>query len=99
MCKRILFVVDRRMLAKQAKDDGFSLISAIYSSSWISTSNFRTSRHASAHVVVIDTLEIIHSDLPASFYDLIIVDECHRGINVNRKLVFDHFLYSYLRFY
>ena len=92
MCKRILFVVDRRMLAKQAKDDGFSLISATYSSSWISTSNFRTSRHASVHIVVIDTLEIIHSDLPANFYDLIIVDECHRGINVNRKLVFDHFL-------
>jgi type I site-specific restriction endonuclease len=37
-------------------------------------------------------LELIHSDLPSSFYDLIIVDECHRSINVNRKLIFDHFL-------
>ena len=43
-------------------------------------------------MVVIDTLELIHSDLPSSFYDLIIVDECHRSINVNRKLIFDHFL-------
>jgi type I restriction enzyme R subunit len=43
-------------------------------------------------VVVIDTLELIHSDLPSNFYDLIIVDECHRSINVNRKLIFDHFL-------
>jgi len=92
MAKRILFVVDRRMLAKQAVDDGFALISKEYTSSWITTSNFKTRKHASIHVVVIDTLELIHSDLPSSFYDLIIVDECHRSINVNRKLIFDHFL-------
>lgn len=92
LAKRILFVVDRRMLAKQAVDDGFSLISREYTSSWITTSNFRTRRNASIHVVVIDTLELIHSDLPSNFYDLIIVDECHRSINVNRKLIFDHFL-------
>ena len=92
LAKRILFVVDRRMLAKQAVDDGFSLISKEYSSSWITTSNFRSRKHASIHVVVIDTLELIHSDLSSNFYDLIIVDECHRSINVNRKLIFDHFL-------
>ena len=92
LAKRILFVVDRRMLAKQAIDDGFSLISREFTSSWITTSNFRTRRNASIHVVVIDTLELIHSDLPSNFYDLIIVDECHRSINVNRKLIFDHFL-------
>jgi type I site-specific restriction endonuclease len=92
LAKRILFVVDRRMLAKQAVDDGFSLISREYTSSWITTSNFRTRKNASIHAVVIDTLELIHSDLPSSFYDLIIVDECHRSINVNRKLIFDHFL-------
>ena len=92
LTKRILFVVDRRMLAKQSVDDGFSLISREYTSSWITTSNFRTRKNASIHVVVIDTLELIHSDLPSNFYDLIIVDECHRSINVNRKLIFDHFL-------
>ncbi|QDY32874.1 DEAD/DEAH box helicase family protein [Clostridium sporogenes] len=92
LSKRILFVVDRRMLAKQAVDDGFSIISGKYTSSWMTTSNFKTRKHASIHVVVIDTLELIHSDLPSNFYDLIIVDECHRSINVNRKLIFDHFL-------
>jgi len=92
LTKRMLFVVDRRMLAKQAVDDGFSLISREFTSSWITTSNFRTRKNASIHVVVIDTLELIHSDLPSNFYDLIIVDECHRSINVNRKLIFDHFL-------
>jgi len=92
LAKRVLFVVDRRMLAKQAVDDGFALISREYTSSWITTSNFRTKKNAGIHVIVINTLELIHSDLPSSFYDLIIVDECHRSINVNRKLIFDHFL-------
>mgnify|MGYP001298690574 CR=1 FL=1 len=92
LAKRVLFVVDRRMLAKQAVDDGFSLISKDYSSVWLTTSNFRSRKNASIHAVVIDTLEIIHSELPSNFYDLIIVDECHRSINVNRKLIFDHFL-------
>ncbi|MBK6332041.1 MAG: DEAD/DEAH box helicase family protein [Bacteroidetes bacterium] len=92
LAKRILFVLDRRMLAKQSVDDGFALISREHTSSWITTSNFRTRKHISIHVVVIDTLELIHSDLPSNFYDLIIVDECHRSINVNRKLIFDHFL-------
>ncbi len=92
LAKRILFVVDRRMLAKQSLDDGFAIISKEFPSSWITTSSFRSRKHANIHVVVIDTLEMIHSDLPANFYDLIIVDECHRSINVNRKLIFDHFL-------
>jgi type I restriction enzyme R subunit len=60
LIKRVLFVVDRRMLAKQAVDDGFSLISGKYTSSWITTSNFRARKHASIHVVVIDTL--VHPD-------------------------------------
>lgn len=92
LAKRILFVVDRRMLAKQAIDKGFALISKEYPSSWITTSSFRTRKHANIHVVVIDTLELIYNDLPSTFYDLIIVDECHRSINVNRRLIFDHFL-------
>lgn len=92
LAKRILFVVDRRMLAKQAVDKGFSLISREFPSSWITTSNFKTHKHVSIHVVVIDTLEMIYSDIPATFYDLIMVDECHRSINVNRSLIFDHFL-------
>lgn len=92
LAKRVLFVVDRRMLAKQAIDKGFALISKDYSSNWITTSNYKTHKHANIHVVVIDTLEMIFSDIPSNFYDLIIVDECHRSINVNRNLIFDHFL-------
>jgi type I restriction enzyme R subunit len=92
MAKRILFVVDRVMLAEQAINDGFSLINKEFSAIRITSSNFRQFKNAQIHVVVIDTLENIYQNIPSTFYDLIIVDECHRSININRKLIFDHFL-------
>ncbi|MGD9677060.1 MAG: DEAD/DEAH box helicase family protein [Vulcanibacillus sp.] len=91
-CKRVLFVVDRRLLAKQALEDGYALISPkYYNADWIKTSNFKLKTNIPIHIVVIDTLEIIFQKIPSNFYDLIIVDECHRSISVNRKLVLDHF--------
>lgn len=92
MAKRVLFVVDRVMLAEQAINDGFSLISKEYSAVRITSGNYKQYKNAQIHVVVIDTLENIYQNIPSAFYDLIIVDECHRSININRKLIFDHFL-------
>ena len=92
LAKRILFVVDRILLAKQARDDGFSLISSEFPSEYIRSSNYRQHRNKNIHIVVIDTLENIYQDIPSSFYDLLIVDECHRSVNINRKMIFDHFL-------
>lgn len=92
MAKRVLFVVDRVMLAEQAINDGFSLNSKEYSAVRITSGNYKQYKNAQIHVVVIDTLENIYQNIPSTFYDLIIVDECHRSININRKLIFDHFL-------
>ncbi len=92
MAKRILFVVDRVMLAEQAMNDGFSLISKEYSAIRITSGNYKQYKNTQIHVVVVDTLENIYQNIPSTFYDLIIVDECHRSININRKLIFDHFL-------
>lgn len=92
MAKRVLFVVDRVMLAEQAINDGFSLISKEYSAVRITSGNYKQYKNAQIHVLVIDTLENIYQNIPSTFYDLIIVDECHRSININRKLIFDHFL-------
>ena len=92
MARRVLFVVDRIMLAEQALNDGFSLISKEFSAVRITSSNYRQYKNTQIHIVVIDTLENIYQNIPSSFYDLIIVDECHRSININRKLIFDHFL-------
>jgi type I site-specific restriction endonuclease len=90
--KRVLFVVDRRFLARQAIQKGFALISPTYNSAWITTANFKGHKNKDIHVVVIDTLELIYNQIPSNYYDLLIVDECHRSITVSRKLVFDHFL-------
>lgn len=92
LARRVLFVVDRRLLAEQARDDGFSLISPTYTTGWITTGNYKGFKHRDVHVAVIDTLEIIYSGIPSTYYDLLIVDECHRSINVSRKVIFDHFL-------
>lgn len=92
MAKKVLFVADRILLAEQALYDGFSLISKEFSAVRITSSNYRIHKHTQIHVVVIDTLENIYQNIPSTFYDLIVVDECHRSININRKLIFDHFL-------
>ena len=92
LARKILFVVDRRMLAKQALEEGFGLISSHYTSTRLTTTNYRSVKNASIHVVVIDTLEMIYKDFPSNFYDLIIVDECHRSVSVSRKVVLDHFV-------
>ena len=92
MAKRILFVVDRVMLADQAIADGFALINKEYTAIRITSGNYRQHKNAQIHVVVIDTLENIFHNISSNFYDVIIVDECHRSININRKLIFDHFL-------
>lgn len=92
LAKKILFVVDRRILARQGLNKGFALISREHTAVRLRTGNYKQHKHAPIHVVVIDTLERIFQDIPSTFYDLIVVDECHRSITVSRKLIFDHFL-------
>lgn len=91
LAKKVLFVVDRRLLAEQAIDEGFSLISREHIPARLRTTNFRRQQQAPIHVVVIDTLERIFDKIPSSYYDLMVVDECHRSISVSRKVIFDHF--------
>jgi type I restriction enzyme R subunit len=35
---------------------------------------------------------MLYDKIPSNFYDLLIVDECHRSITTNRNLIFDHFV-------
>lgn len=92
LAKRILFVVDRRTLARQAINKGFKFLSPAYNSHWITSANWRAHKNKNIHAVVIDTLELLYDKIPSNFYDLLIVDECHRSITVNRNLIFDHFV-------
>lgn len=92
LAKRVLFVVDRRTLARQAINKGFRLLTPTYNSHWITSSNWRAHTNKNIHAVVIDTLDLLYDKIPSNFYDLLVVDECHRSITVNRNLIFDHFV-------
>jgi superfamily II DNA or RNA helicase len=92
LAKRILFVVDRRTLARQAINKGFKFLSPTYNSHWITSASWRAHKNKNIHAVVIDTLEMLYDKIPSNFYDLLIVDECHRSITTNRNLIFDHFV-------
>ncbi len=92
LAKRILFVVDRRTLARQAINKGFKFLSPTYNSHWITSASWRAHKNKNIHAVVIDTLEQLYDKIPSNFYDLLIVDECHRSITTNRNLIFDHFV-------
>lgn len=92
LAKRILFVVDRRTLARQAINKGFKFLSPTYNSHWITSASWRAHKNKNIHAVVIDTLELLYDKIPSNFYDLLVVDECHRSITTNRNLIFDHFV-------
>ncbi len=92
LAKRVLFVVDRRTLARQAINKGFKLLSPTYNSHWITSASWRAHKNKNIHAVVIDTLEMLYDKIPSNFYDLLVVDECHRSITTNRNLIFDHFV-------
>ncbi len=67
-------------------------VSGSYNSAWITSGSLKSHAGKDIHIVVIDTLENIFQHIPPNYYDLLIVDECHRSITLNRKLIFDHFL-------
>jgi type I site-specific restriction endonuclease len=92
LAKRVLFVVDRRTLARQAINKGFRLLTPTYNSHWITSASWRAHKNKNIHAVVIDTLELLYDKIPSNFYDLLIVDECHRSVTTNRNLIFDHFV-------
>ena len=65
--ERVLFVVDRRFLARQAIQKGFGLISPTYNSTWITTGNLKANKNKDIHVAVIDTLDLIYDRIPSQF--------------------------------
>ena len=92
-CKRILFLVDRRALAKQAirsfadtriNNESFSTMFNIAEP----TEKFPED-HISIHVATVQSLvkRILFSDefMPAGRYDCIIVDEAHRGYILDKE--------------
>lgn len=78
--KRVLFLADRRELARQALDDNFKVYLPDQSRQRIQTKDFEKDRriYASTYQTMISLLQ--HTDISQGFFDLIIADESHRSI-------------------
>jgi len=91
LVERVLFLVDRIELAKQAKYDTFDEVLSDYPS--VVLFGGRRSREGQ---IVVGTLDTIRSQLgPAGFssgyFDLVITDECHRSIYGQHRYILTHF--------
>jgi len=94
--KRILFLTDRRLLATQAlgnftdnKIEGINTFAAIYKIEALKTINpdQDTRLHFATVQSMVRRLFYSESDpLPIDTYDCIIIDEAHRGYNLDKEL-------------
>lgn len=85
---RILFLVDRNTLAKQAEDDFTEYLPEIPSY------RLKGKRFDDAKRITITTLQSMvnmYSDYSAGYFDLVISDECHRSIYGKWSGVLKHF--------
>lgn len=88
---RCLFLVDRVELARQARRvfrehyrDATTVI--------LKSSNIENEKHKQIHICTLQTLINYYKDFRSTFYDLVIVDECHRSIYGVHKATIDHFV-------
>lgn len=85
---RVLFLVDRKTLAKQTRGEFVNLLSDNYTTQYV-TARFDTAHHIS--VATLQTLQNQFLEMPSSYFDLIIIDECHRSIYGKWRGILDHF--------
>lgn len=86
LVRRILFLADRNVLVDQAKGNDFSHFGS--SITKITRQSFARTGDLMAHEVFVGIYQALtgpteqdklFKNLPADFFDLIVIDECHRG--------------------
>lgn len=85
---RVLFLVDRIALAKQT-DEAFQDLLRGYSSYVFKQGNFQHQNQ-----ICVTTLQSMINEyhkISSGYFDLIIIDECHRSIYGEWRVVLDHF--------
>ncbi|NCC51120.1 MAG: DEAD/DEAH box helicase [Spartobacteria bacterium] len=85
---RVLFLVDRISLAKQTDEEFQDLLQG-YSSYMFKNGRFRSEKQ-----ICVTTLQSMINEYhrhSSGYFDLIIVDECHRSIYGKWRAVLDHF--------
>lgn len=88
---RCLFLVDRIELAKQARkafDENYKEVTTVI----LKSRNLDNEKHKQIHICTQQTLINYYKDFRPTFYDLVIVDECHRSIYGKHRSILDHFM-------
>lgn len=86
--ERILFLVDREQLAKQALE-AFQDILNQYGSYWLKSSMARQEQQIT--VCLLQTMISRYSEFTSGYFDLVIADECHRSIYGAWQTALTHF--------
>jgi len=87
---RCLFLVDRVELARQARRafrENYKEATTVI----LKSANIEHEKHKQIHICTLQTLINYYRDFRSTFYDLVIVDECHRSIYGVHKATVDHF--------
>ena len=85
---RVLFVVDRITLAKQA-EDAFTEHLSDLSCYILKQNNYKTERQIT--IATLQTIISSYDALSAGYFDLIIIDECHRSIYGEYRRTLEYF--------
>lgn len=88
---RCLFLVDRIELAKQARkafDENYKDVTTVI----LKSRNLDTEKHKQIHICTQQTLINYYKDFRPTFYDVVVVDECHRSIYGKHRSILDHFM-------
>ena len=103
--KRVLFLVDRSALGDQARDvfkdvkiEDLLTIDSIYNIKTLEDENKYIDKETKIHIATVQGLvkRLMYNDKikPAvSDYDLIVIDEAHRGYTLDKEMGDDEFLY------
>jgi type I restriction enzyme R subunit len=87
--QRVLFLVDRDELAKQALHDGFGQFLPGEPAERISSSTYESSKRL--YVATLQTMQDFYTEFSAGAFDVVISDECHRSIYNKWEAVLTHF--------
>ncbi len=86
--ERILFLVDREQLAKQAIEAIQDILSQ-YSSYWLRPGMVKTEQQVT--VCLLQTMISRYGDYTSGYFDVVVADECHRSIYGAWQTALTHF--------
>lgn len=86
--ERVLFLVDREQLAKQALDTCNDLLGK-FGAYWLKAGGVRQEKQIT--IALLQTMIGRVEDYSSGYYDVVVMDECHRSIYGSWQMALNHF--------